>query len=97
MAPEQARGERVDERADVYGLGALIYEMIAGVPPFLGNTAFAVLTLLLTEQAVAPSQLVPGIPRALDALVLRALAKAPNERPASVAAFAAELAQIGDT
>jgi tRNA A-37 threonylcarbamoyl transferase component Bud32 len=96
MSPEQARGERVDERADVYGLGALIYEMIAGVPPFLGSTAFAVLTLLLTEQPVAPSGLVPGIPPRLDALVLRALAKGPNERPESVASFAAELAQIGD-
>ncbi len=92
MAPEQARGERVDARADVYGLGALTYEMIAGVPPFLGNTAFAVLTLLLTEQPVAPSAIVAGIPPSLDALVLRALAKDPNERPESVAAFAQQLA-----
>jgi serine/threonine-protein kinase len=92
MAPEQARGERVDARADVYGLGALTYEMIAGVPPFLGNTAFAVLTLLLTEQPVPPSALVAGIPPSLDALVLRALAKDANDRPQSVAAFARELA-----
>lgn len=94
MAPEQARGERVDARADVYGLGALTYEMIAGVPPFLGNSAFAVLTLLLTEQPVSPSAIVAGIPPSLDALVLRALAKSADERPESVAAFARELAAV---
>ncbi len=49
MSPEQARGERVAGRADAYGMGALLYEMVAGVPPFLGSTAFAVLTMLLSR------------------------------------------------
>jgi serine/threonine-protein kinase len=94
MSPEQARGERVDVRADVYGLGALLYEMVAGVPPFLGATAFAVLTMLLTEQPVAPSQLAVGLPPRLDTLVLKALSKNAGERHRDVASLAAELAQI---
>jgi tRNA A-37 threonylcarbamoyl transferase component Bud32 len=95
MSPEQARGERgLDQRADVYGLGALIYEMVAGIPPFLGATPFAVLTSLLTEAPVPPSHLMQGIPPALDALVLRALAKQPHERPADVPAMMRELAAL---
>jgi tRNA A-37 threonylcarbamoyl transferase component Bud32 len=95
MSPEQARGERhLDQRADVYGLGALLYEMIAGVPPFLGATPFAVLTLLLTEAPVPPSHLMPGVPAALDALVLRALAKQADQRPHDVPSLMRELGAI---
>jgi serine/threonine-protein kinase len=95
MSPEQARGERgLDQRADVYGLGALLYEMLAGIPPFLGATPFAVLTSLLTEAPVPPSHLMQGIPPALDALVVRALAKSPADRPVDVPTFARELARI---
>ena len=95
MSPEQARGERtIDIRSDVYGLAALLYETIAGVPPFLGASPFAVLTSLLTEQPVPPSHLMQGVPPALDALLLRALAKSPNERPKDVLAFAQELHAI---
>jgi serine/threonine-protein kinase len=95
MSPEQARGERgLDQRADVYGLGALLYEMVAGIPPFLGATPFAVLTSLLTEAPVPPSHLMQGIPPALDALVVRALAKRPEDRPRDVRDFARELAAI---
>ena len=95
MSPEQARGERgLDQRADVYGLGALLYEMIAGIPPFLGATPFAVLTSLLTEAPVPPSHLMQGIPPALDALVIRALAKSPQDRPYDVPTFGRELVAI---
>ncbi len=95
MSPEQARGERgLDQRADVYGLGALLYEMIAGIPPFLGATPFAVLTSLLTEAPVPPSHLMQGIPAALDALVIRALAKSPQDRPYDVPTFGRELAAV---
>ncbi len=89
MSPEQARSEPVDERTDVYGLGATLYEMIAGVPPFLGASPFAVMAMLLEEQAVAPSQLTPGTPPAVDALVLRAIAKAPDARFPNVPALRA--------
>jgi serine/threonine-protein kinase len=84
MAPEQARGEAVDERTDVYGLGALLYEMVAGVPPFLGASPFAVMAMLLSERPVAPSSLSPGLAPTVDALILRALSKAPDERFADV-------------
>ncbi|MBX7197710.1 MAG: serine/threonine protein kinase, partial [Sandaracinaceae bacterium] len=95
MSPEQARGERsLDQRADVYGLGALIYEMIAGIPPFLGATPFAVLTSLLTEAPVPPSHLMQGVPPAVDALVLRALAKAPSDRPQDVPTMMREILSI---
>ncbi len=95
MSPEQARGERdLDERTDVYGLGALLFEMIAGIPPFLGATPFAVLTSLLTEAPVPPSQLVEGVPPALDALVVQLLAKHREARPASVAEVARALEPI---
>ena len=80
MAPEQARGEEVDARTDVYGLGATLYEMVAGVPPFLGASPFAVMAMLLEEAPVPPSALAAGVPPAVDALVLRALAKAPADR-----------------
>jgi serine/threonine-protein kinase len=95
MSPEQARGERhLDVRADVYGLGALLYEMIAGIPPFLGATPFAVLTSLLTEAPVPPSHLMQGVPPAVDALVLRALAKQPHERPNDVPSMMREITAI---
>ncbi len=80
MAPEQARGEEVDARTDVYGLGATLYEMVAGVPPFLGASPFAVMAMLLEEAPVPPSALAAGVPPAVDALVLRALAKGPADR-----------------
>jgi len=91
MSPEQARSEAVDERTDVYGLGATLYEMLAGVPPFLGASPFAVMAMLLQEQPVAPSSLATNVPAAVDALVLRALAKAPNDRWPSVPAIQAAL------
>ena len=91
MSPEQARSEPVDERTDVYGLGATLYEMLAGVPPFLGASPFAVIAMLLQEQPVAPSSLSPNVPPAADALVLRALAKAPGDRWPSVPAVQAAL------
>ena len=91
MSPEQARSEPVDERTDVYGLGVTLYEMLAGVPPFLGASPFAVMAMLLQEQPVAPSSLSPNVPPAADALVLRALAKAPGDRWPSVPAVQAAL------
>jgi serine/threonine-protein kinase len=84
MAPEQARGEPLDERTDVYGLGATMYEMVAGVPPFLGASPIAVMAMLLNETAVAPSVLGSNIPPAVDTIILRALAKAPTDRYADL-------------
>ncbi len=94
MAPEQARGEAVDERTDVYGFGALLYEMVAGVPPFLGSTPFAVMAMLLAEQPVAPGQLAQGVPPRVDAAVLRMLAKSPSDRFRDVVSATSALSAI---
>ncbi len=80
MAPEQARGATVDGRADIYALGCVLYEMLTGHPPFVGDAALAVVYQHLNASPEPPSRLRPNIPTVLDAIVLRALAKDPAER-----------------
>jgi serine/threonine-protein kinase len=81
MAPEQATGEKeVDGRADVYATGAVLYEMIAGEPPFTGPSARMILTRSLTEAPRALSKVRDGLPGSVDTTVLRALAKNPGDR-----------------
>ncbi len=93
MAPEQARGEAVDQRADVFSLGAILYEMVAGRPPFqAGNFA----TLLVAIQTSAPSPLRsvhPSLPEWLEAVTERALEKDPADRFATVNNLVAALGQ----
>ncbi len=85
MAPEQALGGDVDARSDLYSLGCVLYEMVTGRPPFLGDDSIAVVTQHINTSPVAPAWHKPDIPRALEALILRLLAKAPEERPQSAA------------
>jgi outer membrane biosynthesis protein TonB len=80
MSPEQARGEPVDRRADIYALGVMAYEMLLGAPPFVGKRVFDVLTQHLETQPVPPSKRRPEVPLWLDAIVLRCLAKRPDDR-----------------
>ncbi|GMV19387.1 MAG: serine/threonine protein kinase [Polyangiaceae bacterium] len=95
MSPEQARGEHLDVRSDVYGLAVVAYEMIAGVPPFFDKTVAEVYARLLRETAPRLGQVAPGsCPAALDAILTRALSPAPAERPASVRELLAELASV---
>ena len=95
MAPEQARGDpRVDARADVFSLGCVLFECLSGAPPFRGDNFVAVLARILLEEAPRLQQTLPGIDGALDALVGRMLAKAPNERPSDGAAVATQLGVI---
>lgn len=75
LSPEQARGEQVDCRTDVYSTGCLLYELLTGHPPFTGDTPLAVAMKHLSDPPVPPSAHIPGLPAAYDALVLRALAK----------------------
>src|SRR5690242_18710119 len=75
LSPEQARGETVDPRSDVYSTGCLLYEMVTGVPPFQGDSPVAVAYQHVRENPTAPSSRVPGLPRALDSIVMKALAK----------------------
>lgn len=81
LAPEQAQSSSVDARADVYALGATLYEAITGRVVFPYDNVARVLAAHLTEAPTPPSMLVPGIPAALDALILRLIAKAPEARP----------------
>lgn len=87
IAPEQARGEAVDARSDLYSVGCLLYQMLAGRPPFDGETSVEVAGQHLSEQPVAPSAYRPGLPEGLDQVVLTALAKSRVERFQSAEEF----------
>ncbi len=89
MAPEQAMGERtLDARADIYALGAVTYEMLAGEPPFTGPNTQSIVAKLLTERPTSLRTVRDTVPVNVDAAVLRALAKLPADRPQSAAEFA---------
>src|SRR5215211_2177819 len=91
MAPEQAAGRGADARADQYALAAVAYEMLAGAPPFYGRSATAVVHAHIYELAPPPTEQRPSLPVAVNAVLLRALAKRPDERYASLAEFLAAL------
>ncbi|MEZ4363760.1 MAG: protein kinase [Kofleriaceae bacterium] len=81
MSPEQCRGAgEVDFRSDIYALGCMLFHLAVGQPPFVGSGVGDVLVAHMTEPAPAPSSRCPGLPAAFDALVLRCLAKSPDER-----------------
>jgi serine/threonine protein kinase len=80
FSPEQARGEAVDARSDLYSLGCLLYEMLTGRPPFTGDSALAVAYKHVNEEPIPPSELDPHIPEDVEAVVLRSLAKDPDRR-----------------
>jgi serine/threonine-protein kinase len=93
MAPEQARGDDLDARCDVYATGIILYELLTGTVPFAGRNAIHIMTAHLTQTASPPSTVATDkpIPPALDAAVLHALAKKPNERYATATALATAL------
>ena len=95
MAPEQIRGEAVDARADLYALGCILYELVAGRPPFVASTADDFVRAHLGETPAPLSRFAPGTPEALDALVVRLLAKRPDERIGYADDVAAALARLG--
>jgi serine/threonine protein kinase/tetratricopeptide (TPR) repeat protein len=98
MSPEQLRGELVDARADLYALGCILYELLTGRHPFQGRTLLEVAQGHLETVPDPPSELADGIPRELDTLVLRLLAKQPRERIGhadDVAAVLATIFQVG--
>jgi serine/threonine protein kinase len=85
MAPEQAKGEAVDARADLFSLGCVLYCMATGELPFQGGDVMSVLRSLTQDTPKAPRQCNPEVPPALSDLILRLLAKGPAERPVSAA------------
>ena len=83
MPPEQAMGGAVTPKSDLYSLGPMLYEMVTGRPPFLGDDSVAIIGQHINTPPVAPSWHNPECPRALEALILRLLAKDPLDRPES--------------
>jgi len=91
LSPEQARGETVDSRSDVYSTGCLIYELLTGRPPFVGESPVSVAYQHVREQAAPPSSLDPEIPPELDAIVMKSLTKRVEDRYQSAAAMRADI------
>jgi eukaryotic-like serine/threonine-protein kinase len=91
LSPEQARGESVDSRSDVYSTGCLLYELLTGRPPFVGDSPVAVAYQHVREQAAPPSTLDDELPPEVDAIVMKALAKPLTERYQSAAAMKADI------
>ena len=85
LSPEQARGERVDARSDLYSTGCLMYELLTGRPPFTGDSPVAIAYQHVREDPVPPSVVDPEIPPWADAIVLKAMAKDPADRYQSAA------------
>jgi tRNA A-37 threonylcarbamoyl transferase component Bud32 len=94
MAPEYVRGEGADPRSDLYSLGAVLYELLAGRPPFTGESPLQVAYRHLEEAPASPDSIRPGIPAGLSTVVLRSLAKHPGERYARAEEMAADLHRL---
>lgn len=91
LSPEQARGEAVDSRSDLYSTGCLLFELLTGRPPFVGDSPVAVAYQHAREVAQPPSAFASDVPESLDRITMKALAKDRNERYGSAAEFRADL------
>jgi eukaryotic-like serine/threonine-protein kinase len=91
LSPEQARGERVDARSDLYSTGCLLYELLTGRPPFLGDSPVAIAYQHVRENPVPPSHIDREVPPWADAIVLRAMAKDPRDRYQSATDMRADI------
>jgi eukaryotic-like serine/threonine-protein kinase len=98
LSPEQARGEVVDARSDLYSTGCLLYELLTGRPPFVGDSPVSVAYQHVRETPAPPSTLNPDVPVSVDAVVMKALQKRPDDRYATAAAMREDLehARLGE-
>jgi beta-lactam-binding protein with PASTA domain len=94
LSPEQARGETVDARSDLYSAGCLLYELLVGRPPFIGDSPVSVAYQHVREAPIPPSQLDPEITPEIDAVVLKALAKDPDDRYQSATEMKADISRL---
>jgi serine/threonine protein kinase len=96
MAPEQIEGREITSHSDMYALGVVLYELLTGRRPFLAEKLEPLIQKILQLEPVPPSELRPGLPKEIDAVVLRAMRKAPAQRYPTWAEFAGELSKIGE-
>ena len=98
LSPEQARGEVVDARSDLYSTGCLLYELLTGRPPFVGDSPVSVAYQHVRETPAPPSSINPDVPAAVDAVVMKSLQKRPDDRYATAAAMREDLehARLGE-
>ena len=94
LSPEPARGETVNARSDIYSAGCLLYELLVGRPPFVGDSPVRVAYQHVREQPAPPSQLEWGITPDIDAITLKALAKDPDDRYQSVREFKNDITRV---
>src|SRR5690606_5024551 len=94
LSPEQARGETVDARRDIYSAGCLLFELLVGRPPFVGESPVSVAYQHVREMPVAPSELDPVISPDIDAITLKALAKNPDDRYQSAREMWRDIARV---
>ena len=96
LSPEQAKGETVDARSDLYSTGCLIYELLTGRPPFIGDSPVAVAYQHVREAPLPPSHYDPEVPAVADAIVLKGLAKHPDDRYQSAEEMRADIERALD-
>ena len=97
ISPEQAQGQPVDQRSDIYSLGIILYEMVTGSVPFVAETPLAVIFKHISDPLPPPSLVRPDIPKPIEKVILKALAKDPRDRFATAAEFVAAWKQALET